>query len=69
MREDFPQRGGGPCRRPFADAFGRSRVHVAPPALSPLPGRPAGAFMNPLAANTAHEFIGRVELGLEPDAA
>lgn len=29
----------------------------------------AGAFMHPLAANTAHEFIGRVELGLEPDAA
>jgi alkylation response protein AidB-like acyl-CoA dehydrogenase len=29
----------------------------------------AGAFMHPLAANTAHEFIGRVELGLTPDAA
>ncbi|HMO55645.1 MAG TPA: acyl-CoA dehydrogenase, partial [Tepidiformaceae bacterium] len=29
----------------------------------------AGGFMHPMAANTAQEFIGRIELGLEPLAA
>ena len=61
--EDVRQRGRRAGRRPRARAVRRRRLQHHAPARAPYRDVRAGAFMHPLGANRAYEFLGEVSLG------